>query len=366
MAYYRATSFTVNEVVYTLKEIKFKDVYPLYGQVDISESSATRNISVRNDLISQLKQLIVILKKLKANTPSAAIEGKLFDLKTFVKELSVNIRADTEQYIQHYVEEEVYPLLKSENGFSAGITKSIDNYFKQIDALTGEFYINRRNYDKTLSLINEKLAGILDRRQTEIQEYFPHYYERFKTDGIEHNIYIGASIAPGNHFELSDMHRLRLWQLRVIAEMEIEQHDLKSVLPYPLEVTSLILVFSAPIAIRFRMDEKHFDVDGAYNIRYEVIKKRIDKAHIKNSQERITQQGKITIIYSQAEEEEEYYKYISILQKAGILDNKVEHFEVEELQGVSGLKALRVGVIYHQNILSHRMLSYKGLYKQLD
>jgi hypothetical protein len=148
--------------------------------------------------------------------------------------------------------------------------------------------------------------------------------------------------------------------------MEVEQYDLKNVLPYQLGVTSLILVFSTPIAIRFRMDEKHFDVDGAYNIRYEVIKKRIDKAHINGSDERITKQGKITIIYTKADEEQEYLDYIAILQSAGILANDIEHFEVEELQGVAGLKALRVGLIHSSELLSQRGRSYDYLYEQLN
>ena len=49
-------------------------------------------------------------------------------------------------------------------------------------------------------------------------------------------------------------------------------------LPIPLETTHLILVQHAPLSIRFRFDEKRFDVDGAYDIRYEIVKKRIDKA----------------------------------------------------------------------------------------
>ncbi len=43
----------------------------------------------------------------------------------------------------------------------------------------------------------------------------------------------------------------------------------------------MLLVHSNPLAIRFRIDEKRFDVDGAYNARYEIIKKRVDKANIK-------------------------------------------------------------------------------------
>ncbi len=342
---------------YALKEITFKEVYPLYGQVDIGESSITRNRSVQADLNSQLSQLIALLEEL--NTPG--IDKTLFDLRTFIHELSKNIRADTEQYIQHYIETNVYPILQS-----TPPNVKIEQYYKHTDALTGDFHAHRRDYDKTLSLINQKLATVLDNRQAEIQALFPHYYERFKTDGIEHNMYIGASIASKEEFTSEHLHRLRLWQLRVIAEMEIEQFDLKSILPYPLGVTSLILVFSTPIAIRFRMDEKHFDVDGAYNIRYEVIKKRIDKAHIKGTEKRITQQGKITIIYSKTEEETEYINYISILQKEGILNTNIEHFEVEDLQGVSGLKALRVGIIHQQNLFAQRNSSYADLYKQLN
>jgi hypothetical protein len=38
-----------------------------------------------------------------------------------------------------------------------------------------------------------------------------------------------------------------------------------------LQVAHLILSQSTPLAIRFRTDEKRFDVDGAYNARYEIV-----------------------------------------------------------------------------------------------
>ena len=147
--------------------------------------------------------------------------------------------------------------------------------------------------------------------------------------------------------------------------MEVEQYYLKPTLPYQLGVTSLILVFGAPIAIRFRMDEKHFDIDGAYNVRYEVIKKRIDKAHIRNTQDRITKQGTITTIYSKSEEETEYEYYLHLLQTAGILSDNIERFDVEDLQGVSGLKALRVAVLYNGKPFGEGF-SYDELYGKLN
>ena len=113
------------------------------------------------------------------------------------------------------------------------------------------------------------------------------------------------------------------------------------------------------------MDEKHFDVDGAYNIRYEVIKKRIDKAFIKGTRERITAEGKITIVYSKSEEEEEYRRYLEILQSAGILTADIEHLDIEDLQAVSGLKALRVGVAYDTSKFLSKDFSYEIIYGRL-
>lgn len=352
-------------LTYQLKEVKFADVYPLYGQVDISESSATRNLSVCNDLSTQLTELISILEMISKTDKKPVDSQKLGDLKNFVIDLKTNFKADTEQFIQHYVEENIHPILKEVNG-RPKLKSKIKKYFEDTDAITGDFHTYRRNYDKTLSMINQKLATIIDARQAEIQQYYPHYYERFKTDGVEHNIYIGQTITPNQPFTQDDLHRLRLWQLRVIAEMEIEQYNLKNMLPYQLGVTSLILVFSTPLAIRFRMHEKHFDVDGAYNIRYEVIKKRIDKAMIKGTRERITQQGKITIIYAKADERKEYQRYISILQDTGVLNQNVEHFDVEDLQGVAGLKAIRVGLIHTRNTKRDHTIDYSKLYDKLS
>ena len=85
-------------------------------------------------------------------------------------------------------------------------------------------------------------------------------------------------------------------------------------------------------------------MDGAYNVRYEIIKKRIDKAVIGGTSERLTQPGKIAIVYSQDGEAAEYRDYIAYLQKLGYLTREVEDVELEELQGVPGLRALRVTV----------------------
>jgi hypothetical protein len=85
-------------------------------------------------------------------------------------------------------------------------------------------------------------------------------------------------------------------------------------------------------------------VDGAYNIRYEIVKKRIDKVHLRDSDERLTQPGKIGIVYSQHKELLEYQEYIEFLQHEKLLGENIEHLDLEDTQGISGLKAIRVDV----------------------
>ena len=173
---------------------------------------------------------------------------------------------------------------------------------------------------------------------------FPHYFEKYKTDGVEYNIYVGQSMSDGRKFNSMYLKNLRLWQLMTTAEAARKTNRLKPTLSVPLDTTQLILVHSNPLSIQFRLDERQFDVDGAYNIRYEIVKKRIDKALIKDTNERLTQPHKIAIVYSQPKDAEEYREYIEYLQSTGDLLDDIEDVELEPLQGVQGLRALRVNV----------------------
>jgi hypothetical protein len=360
--YFQNTSSTKE---YVFKEIVFKEVYPLYGQIDIKSSSKHRNETVKADLIAQLEQLLIVFSNLKANSKLTLLEQRKFEMQSYISDLGSELKADTEQQIQNYIKNEIHPILTTYQDESESLP-FITSYFETLDSKSLLFYQARKKFDDAMSIINKKMSTILDKEQKAAQSIFPHYFERFKTDGVEHNLYIGASIAPEQQFDKIYLSNLRLWQLQTLCKMELEHHRYKSVLPYELDVTSLILVFSSPITIRFRMDEKRFDVDGTYNARYEVVKKRIDKANIKGTEERITQQEKITIVYSHKEEEREYLKYIKFLQFKNVLEPTIEQFDVEELQGVSGLKAIRIKVVNTISKNPEKHYTYEELLEELD
>ena len=195
-----------------------------------------------------------------------------------------------------------------------------------------------------MDTLNAAIGKYFDLFKDELQVNYPCYFEKFRTDGTEYDIYIGQSIAPSIPFSLAHLDNLRLWQVQSMAAITKLTHDMQPQLEHPLQTTQLIFVNARAIDISFRIDERRFDVEGAYNIRYHIVKKRIDKVRVRDTNERLTQPGKIAIVYFNERDIAPYRSVIQELQAQKILLDDLEMLNLEDLQGVSGLKALRVGV----------------------
>jgi len=351
-----------NQVAFN--KITFADVYPLFGQMDIKGSSEARNWATKEDLTLQLKAARTVLKAAIKLDALPIYEQYVFQIDTFIEKLSSNFQVNSEQLISDFFKNDIDKLF-NHNKVSNKLEKEISDYFNAIDSKANVLYHHRKNYDDTITLVNKMMANLLDEKQIEAQQMYPHFFERFKTDGVEHNMYIGESITKEDSFNPIYLYNLRLWQLQVMCEMENAYYQMKPEFPIALDVASMILVFNQPLSISFRMDEKQFDVDGTYNARYEVVKKRVDKAYIKGTKKRITEQGKITVVYSQKQDEREYLRYISFLQSKHYLDTDVEIVELEDLQAVTGLKAIRVSVLYHKVNDDKAFYTYEDLMKEI-
>jgi len=327
------------------EDIAFKDVYPLYGQMDIRNSSSKRNEAVVMDMIKQLKDVRSILVEAYANYEMPSFEELVYRINTYMEELEAGLMAGSEFKILGFLRSEIYPIFDHLKKTNTKLASIIDAYLKRLDKDLGIVYEARRAFDDSVTRINQMLASFVDEKQVDAQKMFPHYFERYKTDGVEYNMYIGQSIVRNREFNPIYLRNLRLWQLLMMCEMEQSFKKLQQTLENPLEVASLILVYNSPLSIHFRLDEKKFDVEGAYNARYEIVKKRVDKANIKGTSERITTPGKIAIIYTNDQDKVEYERYVQFLEAKGLVKkNSLEHHELETLQGITGLKALRVEV----------------------
>ncbi len=327
-----------------IEPIVFEDVYPLHGSCDIRGSSTARNEAIQGDLVEHLILANKVLKEASEYQHLPILDELKFYVNKNLKRLRKGMLTGDEANIYDSLKREVEPLFEYLATHTPELRPVITKYWSNIDPRLGILYKRRRDFELSVTTLNDAVSDFLDEEEDKAQLMFPHYFQRFKTDGVEFNIYVGGTLVEGKPFDLVFLKNLRLWQLLTMVEITRRTAILKPTLPVPLDTTQLILIHGQPLSIRFRQDERQFDVDGTYNISYEIIKKRIDKATVLGTGERLTQPGTIALVYAQTREAMEYYEYIDYLQDRGMLEPTVEELELEELQGVKGLLALRVQV----------------------
>lgn len=328
------------------EDISFEQVYPLYGAIDIRNSTIQRNAALRMDMLVQFETLLHVLQALKTETGFGLLDEKIFVARQWLGKIEPSSSTFNEEILlNEYLDNDILPFLQTFTKGNSRLENIADEYFQAIDSFTGSAHQHRRELETSMNTIIAAVNNYLDMLKDEIQTAYPAYFEKIRTDGVEYDIYIGQSITPEKPFSDIYIKNLRLMQLTSMAAIAKYTHSLQEHLNKPIETTQLIFIHSHPIDIKFRTDEKRFDVEGAYNIRYHIIKKRIDKVRIRDTQERLTQPNKIALVYFNQKEADEYINYIQYLQGEGLLKEGLEVLELEELQGVAGLKALRVEVV---------------------
>ncbi|GJM36509.1 MAG: hypothetical protein DHS20C18_55100 [Saprospiraceae bacterium] len=328
----------------TLEPIVFNDVYPLYGQADIVSSSHLRNNAIQADLMENLQLALETLKRITQTINFPLAKQAIVRIEHNLKGLNAEFNSNDESRIVEILDAEIHPLLRQLSVENPDHAPLISRYFDALNPEYGIIYKQRKDYEESVEILAETIASLLDHQEKESQKTLPHYFEKYKTDGVEYDIYLGQSLLRRGQFSQLHLKNFRLWQLLHMVEITRKVYELQDTLPVPLTTAQLVFVYSTPLAISFRMDEKQFDVDGAYNVRYEILKKRIDKSTIEGTDERLTQAGKIAIVYLHEKDRLEYLEYLEYLRHEDMITDEIEDVSLGKLQGVQGLRALRVTV----------------------
>ena len=330
----------------TVDPIVFNDVYPLYGQADIVSSSSKRNYAIQSDLIDNLNKAKKLLEQIIDHVPYPLANQIKMKVELGIADLTEEFNSNDESRIVDLLHSEVHPLFEQMRKRYPDLAGNISTYFDYLDADLGIVYRKRKAYEDSVSLVNKTIGNYLEQQEKITQKVLPHYFEKYKTDGVEYDMYLGQSLLNKDCFSDMQLKNFRLWQLIHMCEITRKVRELQSELPVPLTTAQLVFAYTNPLSIRFRMDEKQFDVDGAYNVRYEILKKRIDKAVIEGTTDRLTVADKVAIVYLQEKDRTEYLEYIDYLIHEGYITPEVEDLRLGKLQGVQGLKALRITVKY--------------------
>ncbi|NET30986.1 MAG: GAF domain-containing protein [Cyanothece sp. SIO1E1] len=324
--------------------ILFTDVHPLYGISDIRGSSEARNQAIQADLLAQFQLGLAIVDAVCESQATSLVQQLRLDLLEKIEQLHHHLTVDAEITLMRYLSEnlEVYFDYFAQCNLAA--EAAVEAYRA---ACTNEhqcIYTARNHYDQVIHQINARLRKTWNHWQVTMQKMISHYCDVEATDGIDHMIYAGPSINP--KFCQFHLHNLRYDQLRAVCDCARTAFNLKKSLNTPLDITHLVLVQNATVSIfHDESTERLFDVRGTKDTRYEIVKKRIDKALDSETKTRITQPGMLTLVYSTAEEWEEYERYCHYLIRDGWIADEIEFGYVEPLQGVTGLRFARTRIL---------------------
>lgn len=337
-----------------LEPIVFNNVYSLYAASDIRGSSFARNKAIEEDLIEHLELAHKVLLSAEECAASPVLEQLIHRLYRNLEKVKNGLGSGDEAEVMRFLNKEVEPAFSLVQRFGPEVEKAIDHYNKSLDPKKRTVYRRRRDFEESVFTFNSTVSTYLDGEQCEAQSAFPHYFDKHKTDGVDYSIYIGASMAEAEDFNELHADYLRLWQLIVACGIGWHAERLKRSLQVGLDVTHLIHISHHPVAISFRFDEKRFDVDGTHNTGLQIIRSRLDKATVKGASERLTQPGKIAIVFSRQEEEDAIRLHLDFLRDKGFIYKEIESLELDQLPDVLGLKALRVEINLESEALADR------------
>jgi hypothetical protein len=344
------------------RDIVFEDVYPFYGSLDIRNSSGLRQKAIAQDLLLNLELALSVLHQ-SHDLLSFDILGELIsEAEKHRDKIITHFSSGDEAGIAGFIRTDISPVIDHLRKNYSQLEAVTQNY-QEACAETGICTQYRKGYEEALSMVNRHMFSILDSEEQGLQRLYPCYFEKALTDGLEYNIYAGSSIANGRQLDplYLDNIRLRqlLWTCEIIKNVDDLQPQIKQRLnPHAasitesgetkveqqIEIAPLILAYITPITLKFRSAEKRLDVFGSYSIRYEMLKKRIDKAVISGTGERLTKPGFISMVYSQDEEKVAYEKHLHYLLKKNLILPEWEPLALEPMPGAEGIKALRVRV----------------------
>ena len=326
--------------------IMFKNVYPMYGISDIRGSSSERNQAIQKDLQAQFRLALQIIEIACEKRDIAFLKQLKRDLLAYVERLSQGILVEDEVRAIDYLKENCEAYFDSWQRYGPEVIQAINAYKKAIDNEHHCVYVARDRYDKNIQEINHHLQKTWERWQGHMQEIVSHYCDIELTDGMDHMLYAGSSI--NKQFSIFNLHSLRYEQLRAMCDCARSCFALDQT----LELTHLVLVQDTTLDIvHDERTERLFDIKGSTrDTRYEIVKKRIDKAVDTQTRERITQPGMLTLVYSTEEEWFEYRQYLEYLHREGWVSQKTTSGTVEPLQGVTGLKFARVQILPEEEL----------------
>ena len=201
-------------------EIVFHEVYPLYGLVDMRDSSRIRNEAIRADLSEQLGLALDVINAAGQIRPLPALEEVGHLLARQLNGIESELRSADESGILELLRRDVEPLFGQLETYGSDVAERVAAYRGTLDEDLNIVYNRRKDFELSVAALNDAISMTLDAEEERAQTMFPHFFEKFRTDGVDHSIYVGAELHEDGLFDELYLRNLRIWQLMTTCRIE--------------------------------------------------------------------------------------------------------------------------------------------------
>ena len=230
-----------------LEPIVFNEVYPLYALSDIRGSSTQRARAIQADLLAQLRLAREVMEAAYEARRLPALDQLRYRIDQHAEQIREHLAAGDEVGVVTFLRTEVETLLDRLATFGEAAAARVTAYRGALDAKLGTVYRQRKVFEDSVTRLNETISSYLELEEQAAQSIFPHYFEKQKTDGVDHQVYVGGSLVEDGGFDPLYLKSLRLWQLMVVCGAAARADRLSAELPLSLQATHLVLVQHAPL-----------------------------------------------------------------------------------------------------------------------
>src|SRR5690606_11082110 len=115
-----------------------------------------------------------------------------------------------------FLQEELFEILARIKAENPAHKTPIDTFVYQQKDLGGN---HTDVFETSLQQLNNLIKDEVQQFNTTVQDIFPSYFERFRSDGVEYDMYVGQSITPTKVFEPSFLREIRKQQIISMARI---------------------------------------------------------------------------------------------------------------------------------------------------
>src|SRR5262249_53348380 len=160
-----------------------------------------RALGIQADLLAQLRLARDVVDAAHACRPMPALDELRYRIDRHAAQIERALKSGDEVGLVAFLRSDVESLFGYLEDFDHRTRAAISAYRAALDPRVGTVYADRRKFEESVTRLTEAISTYLELEEQTAQAMVPHYFEKQKTDGVDHQIYAGASLAEDGRFD---------------------------------------------------------------------------------------------------------------------------------------------------------------------